>query len=61
MKSAGSESVAVSLVIGVESVDGVDAVDEPCESSPPQLVKTMRVNNAVVANFFDVFFMVVSP
>ena len=61
MKSAGSESVGAALVIGAVSVDGVDAVDEPCESSPPQLVKTMSENNAVVANFFDVFFMVVSP
>jgi hypothetical protein len=61
MKSAGSESVGASLVIGAVSVDGVDGVDEPCESSPPQLVKTMSENNAVEANFLVVFFMIVLP
>jgi len=55
------ESVAASLVIGAESLDGLEGVDDSFESSPPQLVKTMSENNAVEANFLVVFFMVVLP
>jgi hypothetical protein len=54
----GAESVAASLVTDAESVDGVDDSDE---SSPPQLAKTKRETNAVVVNFLDVFFIVISP
>ena len=56
--SVGAESVAASLVTDAESVDGVDDSDE---SSPPQLAKTRRETNADAANFFDVFFIVISP
>jgi hypothetical protein len=54
----GAESVAPSLVTDAVSVDGVE---DSCESSPPQLAKTKSEINAVVANFFDVFFIVLSP
>ena len=54
----GAESVAPSLVSDAESVDGVD---DSFESSPPQLAKTRREMNAVVANFFVVFFMMSLP
>jgi hypothetical protein len=56
--SVGAESVAASLVTDAESVDGVDDSEE---SSPPQLAKTRREISAVVANFLDVFFIVISP
>ena len=56
--SVGAESVAPSLVTDAVSVDGVDDSDE---SSPPQLAKTKSEINAVVANFLDVFFIVLSP
>jgi hypothetical protein len=52
----GAESVALSLVSEVESVE---EVDDSFESSPPQLAKTRREINAVVANFFVVIFMMV--
>jgi hypothetical protein len=54
----GAESVAPSLVTDAVSVDGVD---DSFESSPPQLAKTKSEINAVVANFFVVFFIVISP
>jgi hypothetical protein len=54
----GAESVALSLVSEVESVE---EVDDSFESSPPQLAKMRREINAVVANFLDVFFIVLSP
>ena len=50
--------MALSLVSEVESVE---EVDDSFESSPPQLAKTKSEINAVVANFFDVFFIVLSP
>jgi len=50
--------VAPSLVTDAVSVDGVE---DSCESSPPQLAKTKSEINAAVANFFDVFFIVLSP
>jgi hypothetical protein len=56
--SVGAESVAQSLVTDAVSVDGVDDSDE---SSPPQLAKTKSEINAVVANFLDVFFIVLPP
>jgi hypothetical protein len=51
----GSSNHASSAPLSVEEVD------DSFESSPPQLAKTRREMNAVVANFFVVFFMMSLP